>query len=127
MENKKKESIKDPLTETLELLDNSEPYENTFPNEVYETMNTAEEQFRNIDFEERIVFIFELMSLGKSRADALKDIERNIDTTIESYRQIITDNNESHLLKTLKSLKTNKKAFLNFLEQLEIACFILTH
>lgn len=125
--NKNKSSNK--LREVLKSIDNGEPYEDEFPYEVYETMDTAAEQFSKIDFADKILFVFQLMSSGRNKTDALVDLERDIDSTIDSYRRVIktTENNEKNLLKHMETLETNKKAFMDFLNSLEVVCFALTH
>lgn len=119
----------DTLAELRESFEIRAPSKDEFPFDVYDTMDTAEKKFSKIDFEDKIVYIFQLMSPKKNRREALADIEHKIDTTIESYREAIETfaNNENHLLEDLKTLETNKKPFMKFLDSIEFACFCLTH
>jgi cation transport regulator ChaC len=129
IEGLKKKISPDPLEEVLKTLKKREYNQDKFPYDIYNTMDVAKNQFNKIDFENKIVFIFDLLSTKKSKNEALADIEDKIDTTIRSYHKAIKTfgNNERHLIKELKTLERDRKLFINYLDSLVFACFFITH
>jgi len=100
-----------------------------FNNRINLEYENAKNFFFNREFTERMYLICELMSPGIDRLEAMSDLEGNMDSIIESYRKFLEldGNGINHLVEPLKILERNKEVFIEFVENLEFACFVLMH